>query len=59
MKLWAVEWRPLRHENLSGARGERERLRVHESVVKHHVGALENFRRAQSEKVRCAGAGAD
>src|SRR5213594_4319358 len=48
----------LADENFPGARGERERLRVHERIVKDQLGALENFRRAQREKVRCAGSGA-
>ena len=49
----------LADENFPGARGERERLRMHQRIVKDELGALENFRSAQREQVRCAGAGAD
>jgi len=39
----------LAHENFPGARGEGERLRVHQRIVEDQLGALENFRGAQSE----------
>jgi hypothetical protein len=34
-------------------------VRVHKRIVKDQLGALENFRRAQSEQIGCAGTGAD
>jgi len=46
----------LAHKNFPGAHGERERLRLHKGIVEDQLGALENLRRAQSEKIRCAGA---
>ena len=45
--------------DLLGARGERDGVRMHQRVVEHDVGALEQPRRAQRQQVRCARAGAD
>ena len=41
------------------ARGERDRVRMHERVVEHDVGLLEQACRAQRQEVGRAGAGAD
>jgi len=40
----------LAYENFPGARGERERPRVHQRIVEDQLGALENFRSAQGEQ---------
>ena len=45
--------------DLHGARRESERIRMHQSIVKDDVGALEQLRRAQGQQIRCAGARAD
>ena len=49
----------LAYGNLYGARGQRQRFGVHQRVVEHDVGALQQPRRAQREQVRRAGPGAD
>ncbi len=49
----------LADRDLLGARGERERVRMHERVVEDDVGPLEQPRGAQRQQVGGAGTGAD
>ena len=49
----------LADRDLLRARGQCDRLRMHQSVMKDDVGLLEQLCRAQGQQVRCTGAGTD
>ena len=61
MKRWSVEiWlQRLPTATILRTCRESEDLRVHQRVMEHDVGALQNARGAQREEIGRAGAGAD